>query len=79
MKLCKDCKWFDGGICCTHEKATSIDIVTGKKSFMTCIVFRTGHIFRNYCGLEGHLWEQRTEIVVDIPKKSILKRLFGGV
>ena len=76
MKLCIDCKWFDGCAHCLHERATSIDMVDGGISFMNCKIFRTTDCFRNECGLEGNLWEQRTYVNKVESKKGFLKRLF---
>jgi len=69
MKLCRDCKHYDWGLCVAPQHMTRIDPVTGAisaKWMPTCHGHRTfaftGFIFCRFfglCGAEGRWFEAR--------------------
>lgn len=63
IKTCVTCKYMEssrwhgtGFARCLHQRAVSIDLVSGKTTRMFCPLARSSD---EYCGQEGKWWESK--------------------
>ena len=65
MRICRDCKHSDGAQhICGHDESRMVDVVTGKSSYLTCRVMRTGQMMDGsvgLCGLEAKHYEEKQD------------------
>lgn len=61
LRICRDCIWKVGELC-SHQKAQSIDLVTGNETLMFCATMRMSG---ERCGAEGRLWTPAPDVYVD--------------
>jgi hypothetical protein len=67
-KFCVDCKWFVKDSYpeqCECPYITQINLVTGKRKYVFCLVERRDWAHENTCGTAGKHWEARDNAVVE--------------